>query len=197
MRSSLFITSLFTTVLAQTQYTSTGTAAVAKARATAKTESPTSNVAGKSFDRFVTIWCENTDYDMAAQDRTFRAFPEFPLLISPANFAWIASQGIKLTNYLAITHPSQPNYVAAVGGSTHGVNSDSFTRISSSSRTIVDLLEAGGVSWSEYEEDSPYSGFEGDYVNQKTGANDYVRKHKQVPPPHLPGARANLGKVPS
>lgn len=41
--------------LAQTQYTSTGTAAVAKARATAMTESPTSNVAGKTFDRFVTI----------------------------------------------------------------------------------------------------------------------------------------------
>ena len=95
-----------------------------------------------------------------------------------ANFAWIATQGITLTNYLAITHPSQPNYVAAVGGSTHGIDSDDFTRISSSTKTIVDLLEAKGVSWSEYEEDSPYSGFEGSYVNQKTGANDYVRKHK-------------------
>ena len=83
-----------------------------------------------------------------------------------------------LTNYLAITHPSQPNYVASVGGDTHGVSSDDFTRIDSSVKTIVDLLEAGGVSWSEYEEDSPYSGFEGNYVNQKTGANDYVRKHK-------------------
>lgn len=95
-----------------------------------------------------------------------------------ANFQWIASQGILLNNYLAITHPSQPNYVAAVGGSTHGVSSDSFTRIGSATETIVDLLEAKGVSWSEYQEDSPYSGFEGNYVNQKTGANDYVRKHK-------------------
>lgn len=42
----------------------------------------------------------------------------------------------------------------------------------------MDLLEAKDVSWSEYQEDSPYSGFEGNYVNQKTGANDYVRKHK-------------------
>lgn len=96
----------------------------------------------------------------------------------PANFAYLATQGILLTNYLAVTHPSQPNYVAAVGGSTHGISSDSFSRISSSSKTIVDLLEAGGVSWSEYQEDMPYSGFEGNYVNQKTGANDYVRKHK-------------------
>jgi phospholipase C len=42
------------------------------------------------------------------------------------------------------------------------------------------LLEAGGVSWSLYQEDMPYSGFEGDYVNQKTGANDYVRKHNPL-----------------
>ncbi|KAJ9618692.1 hypothetical protein H2203_008896 [Taxawa tesnikishii (nom. ined.)] len=123
------------------------------------------HVAGKTFNRFVTIWCENTDYSKAAGD---------------PNFAWIASQGITLTNYLAITHPSQPNYVAAVGGSTHGVTSDSFTRISSSSKTIVDVLEAKEVSWSLYQQDMPYSGFEGDYVNQKTGANDYVRKHNPL-----------------
>jgi len=30
-----------------------------------------------------------------------------------------------------------------------------------------------------YQEDMPYSGFEGfGWVNQKNGANDYVRKHK-------------------
>lgn len=55
---------------------------------------------------------------------------------------------------------------------------DLFSRISSDVKTIVDLLDAAGVSWSEYEEDMPYSGFEGDYVNQVNGANDYVRKHK-------------------
>jgi hypothetical protein len=79
---------------------------------------------------------------------------------------------------MALTHPSQGNYVAAVGGSLNGITGDSFTRIPSSSKTIVDLLEAKGVSWSEYQEDLPYSGFEGNYVNQKNGANDYVRKHK-------------------
>lgn len=44
--------------VAQTQYTSTGTAAVAKARATALTESPTSNIIGKTFNRYVSI-CKN------------------------------------------------------------------------------------------------------------------------------------------
>ncbi|PSS18502.1 hypothetical protein M430DRAFT_19095 [Amorphotheca resinae ATCC 22711] len=150
---------------AQSQYTSTGTAAVAQARATALTLSPTSSVKGKTFDRFVTIWLENTDYDMAAAD---------------PNMQWIASQGITLTNYEAITHPSQPNYIAAVGGSTHGFTSDNFGTIDSSVQTIVDLLEAKGISWGEYQEDMPYSGFEGNYVNQQTGANDYVRKHNPL-----------------
>ncbi|TVY50119.1 Acid phosphatase [Lachnellula occidentalis] len=165
MRSIILLSAFLAVGLAQTQYTSTAAAAVAKARATALTESPTSNVAGKTFDRFVAIWCENTDYSMAAGD---------------TNFKWAASQGVTLTNYLAIRHPSQPNYVAAVGGSTHGFTGDSFQRIDSSSKTIVDLLEAKNVSWSEYQQDSPYSGFEGNYVNQESGANDFVRKHNPL-----------------
>lgn len=63
------VAAFITTVAGQTQYTATGAAAVAKARATALTESPTSYVKGKTFDRFVTIFLENTDYDSAAADR--------------------------------------------------------------------------------------------------------------------------------
>lgn len=55
---------------AQTQYTATGAADVAAARATARTLSPTSSVKGRTFDRFVNIWLENTDFDMAAADRS-------------------------------------------------------------------------------------------------------------------------------
>ena len=51
---------------AQTQYTATKPAEIAAARATARTLSPTSSVKGKKFDRFVTIFLENTDFDMAA-----------------------------------------------------------------------------------------------------------------------------------
>lgn len=53
---------------AENQYTATATADVAAARATAKTSSPTSNVKGAAFDRFVVVWLENTDYDMAVGD---------------------------------------------------------------------------------------------------------------------------------
>jgi acid phosphatase len=48
--------------------TATDTADVYAAQATALTESPTSHVKGKAFDRYVSIWFENTDYDMAAAD---------------------------------------------------------------------------------------------------------------------------------
>lgn len=58
---------------AQTQYTSTAVAAVEAARATAKTLSPVSSIKGKTFDRFVQIWLENTDFDMAAGDRELQA----------------------------------------------------------------------------------------------------------------------------
>ncbi|KAI0155344.1 phosphoesterase family-domain-containing protein [Xylariaceae sp. FL1272] len=154
-----------TTVDPGAMYTATATASIEAARATALTLSPTSDVKGKSFDRFVTIFLENQDFDIAYGDPNLKA---------------LADQGILLDNYFSITHPSQPNYVAAGGGSTNGVILDSFHRISADVETIADLLDAGGVSWSLYQEDMPYSGFQGDYVNQKNGANDYVRKHNPL-----------------
>jgi acid phosphatase len=53
----------------ENMYTATGTAEVAAAAATAKTSSPTSHVRGKAFDRLAIIWLENTDYEMAINDR--------------------------------------------------------------------------------------------------------------------------------
>ncbi len=42
---------------------------------------------------------------------------------------WIASQGITLTNYWAVTHPSEPNYCAAAGGDHFGMDNDDFNAI--------------------------------------------------------------------
>ncbi|KAI0968104.1 phosphoesterase family-domain-containing protein [Xylaria arbuscula] len=158
-------TSSTTSVDPGTMYTATASASIAAARATALTLSPTSNVQGKTFDRFIQIFLENQDYAIAAGD---------------PNLAYLATQGILLDNYYAITHPSQPNYVVAGGASTHGFIDDNFKRLDASTETIVDLLEAAQVSWSIYQEDMPYSGFQGTYVNQQNGANDYVRKHNPL-----------------
>ncbi|CAJ2510287.1 Uu.00g061870.m01.CDS01 [Anthostomella pinea] len=166
MRSSIAsIILLVGSVAAQTEntYTATATRSVAAAAATAKTSSPTSNVKGKAFDRLAIIWLENTDYDMASGD---------------PNLAWLAGKGITLSGYHAVTHPSQPNYIASIGGDYFGMNHDDFTQVDKNVSTVIDLLEDKGISWAEYQEDMPYSGFEGfSYVNQQNGKNDYVRKH--------------------
>ena len=47
--------------------------------------------------------------------------------------------------------------------------------------SVVDLLEEKGISWAEYEEDQPYTGFEG--FNYTVAANnrvEYVRKHNPL-----------------
>jgi acid phosphatase len=68
--------------------------------------------------------------------------------------------------------------VASIGGEYFGMNNDNFNQIPSNVSSIIDLLESKGISWGEYQEDLPYTGFEGyQYLNQETQANDYVRKH--------------------
>ncbi|TVY38918.1 Phosphate-repressible acid phosphatase [Lachnellula occidentalis] len=143
--------------------TASDTADVHAAQATARTSSHTSHVKGQAFDRYVSIWFENTDFDMAAAD---------------PNFQFFAKKGITLLNNFAVTHPSEPNYMASVGGDYFGLDGDPFTQVPENISSVVDLLEDKGISWSMYEEDMPYTGYQGfDWVNQQNGANDYVRKH--------------------
>ncbi|KDR66418.1 hypothetical protein GALMADRAFT_130863 [Galerina marginata CBS 339.88] len=122
-------------------------------------------VPGLVFDRFITIWLENTDFAGAAAD---------------PNFAALTKQGVQLTNYFAVTHPSEPNYVASVGGEYFGMQNDNLNRVPENVSTIVDLLEAKGISWAEYQEDMPSSGFQGLQFLNPSGANDYVRKHNPL-----------------
>lgn len=61
------------------------------------------------------------------------------------------------------------------------MDNDNFNQIGTNTSyvaTVVDLLEDKGISWGTYQEDMPYTGYEGySWVNQKTKKNDYVRKH--------------------
>ncbi|KAA8893303.1 acid phosphatase [Sphaerosporella brunnea] len=140
---------------------------VTMALATAAIANPLHKVVpGKAFDRFVTIWLENTDYDKAAGD---------------PNLAWLATKGITLTNYFAVTHPSQPNYMASVGGEYFGVNHDNYQEVPQNVSTVADLLEARCISWGEYQEDMPYTGYTAfNFPNPATKANMYVRKHNPL-----------------
>jgi hypothetical protein len=68
-------------------------------------------------------------------------------------------KGVFLSNSYGITHPSQPNYIAMIGGDTFGFNSDDHGWVSdygtgTPSTSIVDLIEARPhMSWKAYAED--------------------------------------------
>ncbi|KAK4234025.1 hypothetical protein C8A03DRAFT_19008 [Achaetomium macrosporum] len=139
---------------------------ISAGQATAVPQSPVSNVAGKGFDRIVQIWLENTNFDASARD---------------PSMSWLASQGILLTNYYAVTHPSEPNYAAVISGDTFGMDNDDFNSFPTNISTVVDLLDTKSISWAAYQESLPYPGFQGfNFSNQKTFANDYVRKHNPL-----------------
>src|SRR4029079_13602626 len=54
-----------------------------------------------------------------------------------------------LTNYEAVAHPSLPNYLALVSGSTHGISSD-CTDCAVPARNLADTLAAPGKTWKTY-----------------------------------------------
>ncbi|SCU78627.1 LAFA_0A07602g1_1 [Lachancea sp. 'fantastica'] len=139
---------------------------IAQDAAKATSNHRTSNVKGAAANRIFQIWLENTDYDKAAGDE---------------NLAWLATKGITLDNYWALTHPSEPNYLASAGGDYFSLNDDRFITLPSNVSTVVDLLDTKNISWAEYQEHLPYTGFQGfNYSNQETWANDYVRKHNPL-----------------
>ncbi|KAF7859612.1 hypothetical protein EAF04_008691 [Stromatinia cepivora] len=151
------------TLAAPVSPTASGHKAVLAAQAIAKSRSPVSHVPGKAFNRYVTIWFENTDYETAAAD---------------PNFKFFAEKGITLEGYMAVTHPSEPNYLAAVAGDYFGLDGDPFVEVPENVSSVVDLLEHKGITWGLYQEDMPYTGYQGmDWRNDVTGADAYVRKH--------------------
>ena len=69
-------------------------------------------------------------------------------------FNALAHRYARLTNYDAVAHPSLPNYLALVSGSTHGISSD-CTDCVVRARSLADTLAAAGKSWKTYAEDLP------------------------------------------
>jgi phospholipase C len=90
----------------------------------------------KNYQHVFVIMMENTGYHQ---------------LINNPNAPWInqaaATYGLA-TNYTGVSHPSQPNYIAATSGSLNGVTSDSDVTIDVPN--IVDRLEGGGKTWKAY-----------------------------------------------
>jgi hypothetical protein len=75
-----------------------------------------------------------------------------------------------LTRYYGVTHPSLPNYLALVSGSTQGITSD-CTSCDVDARSLADTLEASGRTWKAYLEGLPRHGFLGGFSGR------YAKKH--------------------
>lgn len=116
----------------------------------------------KHFDRVLIIVLENESYVSAIKDKYLKQ---------------LAEEGVAFTNFRAVGHPSYPNYLALISGSTfgiHGLRGDGQHNFPDDSehKTIADLLD-----WKNYAENypsrpSPYLGDGGG-----KDAPKYARKH--------------------
>jgi acid phosphatase len=82
----------------------------------------------------------------------------------------LASHGALFTHSYAITHPSEPNYLALFSGSTHGVIDDRCPVELTAPNLAADLI-AAGKTFGGYAEDLPAAG------SQVCSAGEYARKH--------------------
>lgn len=103
--------------------------------------------------KVVLVILENTNADEARD-------PKYP-------FLWrLAHEGAYLSNYHAVAHPSQPNYVALVSGSTEGVQGDSPARLHRPH------LGQKLASWKVYAQ-----GYPGGACDTSLQIGRYVRRH--------------------
>jgi acid phosphatase len=91
-------------------------------------------------------------------------------------FDRLAATYAQATNARAVAHPSLPNYLALVSGSTHGVTSD-CEDCPQSGPTIGSLLTQRGRKWESYAEGYP-------------SGPSYAKKH--VPFLYFPGGAAHV-----
>jgi len=76
------------------------------------------------------------------------------------------------SHYDAVAHPSEPNYVALVGGDTFGIHDDgAFTTNAVDAPSVAAQLDAAHLTWKGYYEDIPAPG------SLATRAGLYASKH--------------------
>jgi phospholipase C len=94
-------------------------------------------------------------------------------IIGNANAPYItslANNGAKMTQSYAVTHPSEPNYLALFSGSTQGITNDSCPHTFSTENLGHQLINAG-KTFKGYSESMPSTGYTG------CSYGSYARKH--------------------
>jgi phosphatidylinositol-3-phosphatase len=111
-----------------------------------------------AFDHVVVFVFENKEREHVIGSRSAPTFNRY------------AKQYANLTAYYAVTHPSLPNYIALVSGSTGGITTN-CTGCSIDTPSLADSLEKAGLTWRTYAEGLPHSGFTGPVFRR------YAKKH--------------------
>ena len=102
------------------------------------------------------------------------------------NLNALANQFGLATDYFGISHPSEPNYVALLGGNTFGVNSDNpYYTQAVSQPSLIQQLDKADISWKGYLQGLPHPGYQGIcYPLKCNGSPDsdplYVSKHDAI-----------------
>jgi hypothetical protein len=114
----------------------------------------------KHFDRVLIVVLENQSYISAKRDKYLRE---------------LADDGVEFTNFRGVGHPSYPNYLAMISGSTfdiHGLFGDDQENFPDDTqhRTIADSLD-----WKNYAENYPGKAGRPPYLSEDKGK--YARKH--------------------
>jgi phosphatidylinositol-3-phosphatase len=111
-----------------------------------------------AFEHVVVIVFENKESSRVLGNRAAPTFNAY------------ARRYASLTRYYGVTHPSLPNYLALVSGSTHGITND-CTSCVASGRSLADTIEASGRTWKTYAEGLPSPGYLGSFSGR------YAKKH--------------------
>lgn len=121
---------------------------------------------GKYFDNVVTIVMENAGENSSDPYSGAYVIPTSSYQTSLANaHSWASG-------YSGVAHPSLPNYLALIGGSTFGCTSDTCISPGSlSNSNLIDRL--GTLTWQAYAEDYPAN----QQCSLTTSSGNYASKH--------------------
>ena len=130
------------------------------ASGTAPSGGPTAPKGMPNFQHIILIMLENKDYSSVIGNS------QMPMINA------LATNNVLLSNYFAVSHPSLPNYIALMSGSTQGITSD-CTNCFVNQPNLADEIKASGRTWKAYLESMPSPCFIGDSGN-------YAQKHNPL-----------------
>jgi hypothetical protein len=118
----------------------------------------------EAFDHVYVIMLENHSRSSVIGD------PNAPYLTGLAHTYAMAD------HYYGVTHPSMPNYLAAIAGDNFGIQDDHDENVVHlDRRNLVDQLESAGIRWDAYMEDLPAN--KQDRFWPSESAPLYAKKH--------------------